>query len=67
LAKQKGATGKQVDGIKDSRMRYPFSEEQKLAFRCADRAPAPPLMNAVKKAHVLHMLLDFRDQEGKNV
>jgi len=48
-------------------MRYPFSEEQKLAFRCADWAPAPPLMNAVKKAHVLHMLLDFRDQEGKNV
>jgi len=26
-----------------------------------------PLMSAVKKAHVLHMLLDFRDQEGKNV
>jgi alkylhydroperoxidase family enzyme len=36
LAKQKGASEEQVAGVKDFE-KGPFSEREKLGFRCADR------------------------------
>lgn len=36
MAKQKGATDEQVEGVKDPE-RGPFSEREKAGFHCADR------------------------------
>jgi len=41
LAKQKGATSGQVEGIREFE-RAPFSEREKLGFRCADRLHRSP-------------------------
>jgi len=41
LAKQKGATPGQIDGLTDYE-RGPFSEREKLGFRCADRLHRSP-------------------------
>jgi alkylhydroperoxidase family enzyme len=41
LAKQKGATQEQIDGARDFE-RGPFSEREKLGFRCADRLHRSP-------------------------
>ena len=41
MAKQKGATAKQVDGIRDPE-RGSFTEREKLGFRCADRLHRSP-------------------------
>ena len=41
MAKQKGATPGQIDGLTDYE-RGPFSEREKLGFRCADRLHRSP-------------------------
>jgi alkylhydroperoxidase family enzyme len=41
LAKQKGASPEQVDGVRDFE-RAPFTEREKLGFRCADRLHRSP-------------------------
>jgi hypothetical protein len=41
LAKQKGATPQQVEGLTDYE-RGPFSERERLGFRCADRLHRSP-------------------------
>jgi alkylhydroperoxidase family enzyme len=41
LAKQKGAAPEQVEGIRDFE-RGPFTEREKLGFRCADRLHRSP-------------------------
>jgi alkylhydroperoxidase family enzyme len=41
LAKQKGATSEQVEGIRDFE-NAPFNEREKLGFRCADRLHRSP-------------------------
>ncbi len=41
MAKQKGATPEQVDGVRDFE-KGPFTEREKLGFRCADRLHRSP-------------------------
>lgn len=41
MAKQKGASPEQVEGLRDFE-RGPFSEREKVGFRCADRLHRSP-------------------------
>ncbi len=41
MAKQKGASQKQVDGVRDFE-NGPFTEREKIGFRCADRLHRSP-------------------------
>ncbi len=41
MAKQKGATPEQIDGVRDFE-KGPFTEREKLGFRCADRLHRSP-------------------------
>lgn len=41
MAKQKGASQEQVDGVRDFE-NAPFTEREKIGFRCADRLHRSP-------------------------
>jgi len=60
LAKQKGATQEQVNGLRDFES-GPFSEREKLGFRCADRLHRSP--HEIDDAFYAALRGAFRDPE----
>ncbi len=60
MAKQKGATQEQIDGVRDFE-KGPFSAREKLGFRCADRLHRSP--DEIDDAFYMDLKNVFSDAE----